>query len=166
MCALSPVYTGSTTRSGFESGLRPRSAGGLSYPDRDLDRLHLHGAESGIGSSKVVPCKRGFSLKDPPPSPLQDLLVFLWVVAGDEALSAEREPFLFSRGLGQALLPLPEVFLPVLSITLSVLPRSFSSAISSARSSTSFCWSLRSASKYVLLDSYNTHTAQLCSSQY
>ena len=29
----SPIYT----RSGFKSGLRPRSAGGLSYPDRDLD---------------------------------------------------------------------------------------------------------------------------------
>ena len=42
-----------------ESGLRPRSAGGLSYPDHDLDRLHLHGADSRTGSRKVVLCKRG-----------------------------------------------------------------------------------------------------------
>ena len=51
----SPVYTGPTTGSGFKFGLRPRSAGGLSYPDRDLDRLHLHGADSRTSSRKVVP---------------------------------------------------------------------------------------------------------------
>ena len=51
------------TGSGFESGLRPRSAGGLSYPDRDLDRLCLRGADSRTGSRKVVLCKRGLQLQ-------------------------------------------------------------------------------------------------------
>ena len=56
----SPVYTGPPTGSGLESGLRPRNAGGLGDPDRDLDRLRLHGAESGNCSRKVVSCKWGF----------------------------------------------------------------------------------------------------------
>ena len=47
---ISPVYTGPPTGSGFESRLRPCSAGGPSNPDHDLDRLRLHGAESRIGS--------------------------------------------------------------------------------------------------------------------
>ena len=42
----SPAYMGPPTGSGFKSGLRPRSAGGLSNQDRDLDRLRLHGADS------------------------------------------------------------------------------------------------------------------------
>ena len=33
-------------------------------PDSNLDRLHLHGAESGNGSRKVVSCKRGYCLHD------------------------------------------------------------------------------------------------------
>ena len=41
---------------------RPRSAGGLSYLDCDLDQLHLHGADSRTGSRKVVPCKRGLMM--------------------------------------------------------------------------------------------------------
>ena len=36
----------------------PGNAGGPGDPDRDLDRLRLHGAESGNGSRKVVSCKR------------------------------------------------------------------------------------------------------------
>ena len=52
---------GPPTGSGLESGLRPRDAGGPGDLDHDLDQLHLHGAESGIGSRKVVSCKRGFS---------------------------------------------------------------------------------------------------------
>ena len=55
----SPVYTGPPTGSGLESGLRPRNAGGPGDLDRNLDQLHLHGAESGNGSRKVVSCKRG-----------------------------------------------------------------------------------------------------------
>ena len=37
---------GTAMASGFESGLRPCSTGGLSCPDSYLDRLCLHGAES------------------------------------------------------------------------------------------------------------------------
>ena len=37
------------------------ATGGLSYPDRNLDRLHLHRADSRTGSRKVVPCKQGYS---------------------------------------------------------------------------------------------------------
>ena len=55
----SPVYTGPQTGSGLESGLRPRNGGGPGDPDCDLDRLRLHGAESGFSSRKVVSCKRG-----------------------------------------------------------------------------------------------------------
>ena len=57
---ISPVYTGSQTGSGLESGLRPRNGGGPGDPNRDLNRLHSHGAESRIGSRKVVSCKRGY----------------------------------------------------------------------------------------------------------
>ena len=53
---------GPPTGSGLESGLRPRNAGGPGDPDRDLDRLRLHGAESGNGSRKVVPCKWGLRM--------------------------------------------------------------------------------------------------------
>ena len=53
---------GPKTWSGLESGLRPHNGGGPGNPDRDLDRLRLHGAESGIGSRKVVLCKRGYRL--------------------------------------------------------------------------------------------------------
>ena len=58
VCIISPVYTG-PTRSGLKSGLRPRNESGLGDLDRDLDRLRLHGAESGNSSRKVVSCKRG-----------------------------------------------------------------------------------------------------------
>ena len=61
----SPVYTGPQTGSGLESGLRPRNGGGPGDPDRDLDRLRLHGAESGIGSRKVISCKRGLCHRPP-----------------------------------------------------------------------------------------------------
>ena len=70
---LSPFYTGPPTGSGFESGLRPRNAGGPSNPDRDLDRLRLHGAESGNGSRKVLSeLKWGFNgnLRNPLDPPL------------------------------------------------------------------------------------------------
>ena len=59
---ISPVYTGPQTGSGLESRLRPCNGGGPGNPDHDLDRLRLHRAESGIGSRKVVSCKRGYSV--------------------------------------------------------------------------------------------------------
>ena len=59
---LKPHLHGGGPGSGLESGLRPRNGGGPGDPDRDLDRLRLHRAESGIGSRKVVLCKQGLSL--------------------------------------------------------------------------------------------------------
>ena len=38
----------------------PPNGGGPGDPDRDLDQLRLHGADSRTGSRKVVSCKRGF----------------------------------------------------------------------------------------------------------
>ena len=48
------------TRGGPGSGLESGpNGGGPGDPDRDLDRLCLHGADSRTGSRKVVLCKRG-----------------------------------------------------------------------------------------------------------
>ena len=51
----SPVYTGPPPEVDSNPDSGPRSTGGLSYLDRDLDRLRLHGANSRTGSRKVVP---------------------------------------------------------------------------------------------------------------
>ena len=54
-------------------------AGGQGDPDRDLDRLRLHGAESRNGSRKVVLCKWGFC----PPAPKVGVVsIFGGVVGG------------------------------------------------------------------------------------
>ena len=59
MLLYSPVYAGPQPEVDSNPDSGPRNAGGPGDPDHDLDRLHLHGADSRTGSRKVVPCKRG-----------------------------------------------------------------------------------------------------------